>query len=199
MNSKTPSPRTIRKRKRPPSAENSNPNNGDAGSEGGAVIRALNESAQAMAQSFAEITSSLQERQAECIQKYVSALQTAALGGAGEELNAPYQAVLDAIASQDAAKIAEAQEAYLEMLSKVTAAATEAANAASHEYATEYEGVLAEAHEHGQKQYFQYIDTLQSVLAKAAENDLPPATLTMIAHNLVSAAALSQGLFSHSV
>lgn len=197
MSSNTPSQRPIRKKKRPGTG-NSNSNNGDAGSEGGAVIRALNESAQAMAQSFVEITSSLQERQAQCIQKYVSELQTAAPGGAGEELNAAYQAVIDAIASQDAAKIAEAQEAYLEMLGKVTAAATEEANAATQEYATEYEGVLTEAHEQGQKQYFQYIDTFKSVLAKASENDLPPGTLTMMAHNLASAAALSQGLFSHS-
>jgi len=195
MSTNTPSARPIRKKARP-GAVKSKSENDDTGSEGGAVIRALNESAQAMAQSFAEITSSLQERQAECTQKYVSALQTAVSGGAGEKLNAAYQAILDAIASQDAANIAEAQESYLEVLGNLTTAASEEANVATQDYAAECESVLVEAHEQGQKQYLQYVDTLKSVVAKASKNDLPPGTLTIMAHNLASAAALSQGLFS---
>lgn len=195
MNTNSPSPRPIRKKARS-GAGKSKSEKGDTVDDGGAVIRALSESAEAMAQSLAEITSSLQERQAECIQKYFSALQTAFPGGAGDELNTAYQAILSAIASQDAASISEAQESYLEVLGNVTTMASEEANVAVQEYTSECARVLAEAHDQGQKQYYQYIDTLTSVLAKASKNDLPPGTLTMMAHNMASAAALSQGLFS---
>ncbi|MCP5091526.1 MAG: hypothetical protein GY949_11445 [Gammaproteobacteria bacterium] len=195
MNTNTPSSRPIRKKARP-GAVKSKSENDDTSSEGGAVIRALNESAQAMAQSFAEITSSLQERQAEYTQKYASALQTSVSGDAAEKINTAYQTILDAIASQDTANIAKAQESYLELLGNVTTAASEEANVATQDYTSGCESVLAEAHEQGQEQYFQYIDTLKSVLAKASKNDLPPGTLAIMAHNLASTASLSQGLFS---
>lgn len=195
MNTNSPSRRPIRKKARTGSGKSKSEKN-DTADESGAVIRALSESAEAMAQSLAAITSTLQERQAECIQKYISALQTAFPADAGEELNAAYQAVLSAIASQDPASISEAQESYLEVLGSVTTTASEEANVAVQDYTAECESALAEAHDQGQKQYYEYVETLKSVLAKASKNDLPPGTLTMMAHNMASAAALSQGLFS---
>lgn len=204
MNAETPVPRPIRKRARPTAGgETQSESDGTAAerpvsADGRAVVSALNEAAQAMAQSLAQITSSLQERRAECTQKYVSALRSAVPEGAAQDLQSAYQEVLDAITSQDAGKMAEAQAAYLDLLGKVTAAVAEAANAATTDCVSDFEDVLAESHEHGQQQYFQYLDTLKSVLAKASDNDLSPGILALVAHNMGSAAALSQGLFRQS-
>ncbi len=151
-----------------------------------------------MAQSLVQISTELQQHQAECTQKYVAALHSATPDGAEEKLTEAYHVLAEAIGSQDPEKIAEAQAHYVEILGKVTSVATDEANAAIQDCASDFEGATAEAHRHGQKQYFQYVDTLKSILAKASDKDLSPGTLTMMAHNMASAAALSQGLFAQS-
>jgi hypothetical protein len=191
MNAQTPASRPIRQK--------THPENGSSKSEnGGAVVRALNKAAEAMAQSLYQISASLRERQAESSQKYLSALQSVVPESAEADLTSAYQAFVDAVASQAPDRISEAQTAYTDLLMQLTRAATKQAQSATRDCVADFEDALAEAHKQGQKQYYQYVDTLKSVFAKTTEADLPPETLVMMAQNMASAAALSQGVFSHS-
>lgn len=162
------------------------------------IMRASNEAVQALAQSLTNIATSLQERQAEHTQKYYAAILAAAPQDDGGELAAAYQAVLDAVASQDANRIADAQKSYVELLSELMSDMTEHSDAATKDYVTDCLDLMEEAQSHGQEQYFQYIDTLRNMLNKASGDDLPPATLSMVVQNMASAAMLSQGLFPQS-
>ncbi len=197
MPEKKPTARRIRKNPRAASAEKpAKPAAETAPDDNGPeLVRAMTEAVSALAQGLTNIATSLQERQAEHTQKYYAALAAAAPQDDGGQLGAAYQTVLDAVASQDANRIAAAQKAYVELLTEYMEHLTDKSEAATEEFTSEYQDLVAEAQSHGQDQYGQYVDTLRTVLNKASDDDLPPATMTMIAQNMASAAMLSQGLF----
>lgn len=200
MPDQKPTARRIRKVTRPKTTEKTEETKVDAPAEsdGPEVIQAMNEAVQALAQSLTNISSSLQERQAEHTQKYYAALVSAATKDDGNQLPAAYQTVLDAVASQDANRIKAAQKAYAELLTDFMKNLTEHSEAATEAYSADYQDLIDEAQKHGRKQYYQYIDTVGNVMTKASDDDLSPATVAMIAQNMASAAMLSQGLFPQS-
>lgn len=200
MPEKKPTSRRIRKTTRDKISENPEIAEVDASPEGNGpeVVQAMNEAVQALAQSLTNIASSLQERQAEHTQKYYAALMSTAPEDDGKQLSAAYQTVLDAVASQDANRIAAAQKAYTDLLAEFMKNLTENSEAATEEYAADYQDLIDEVQKHGREQYCQYIDTLGNVMTKASNDDLSPATLSLVAQNMASAAMLSQGLFPPS-
>ena len=159
------------------------------------IVSAMNEAVTALAQSLTNIATSLQERQAEHTQKYYAALSAAAPQDDGGQLGAAYKTVLDAVASQDANRIAAAQKAYVDLLTEYMADLTDHSEAATEDYTSNYQELVDTAQNQGRDQYFAYVDTLRTVLNKASDDALPPATLTMLVQNMASAAMLSQGLF----
>lgn len=197
MPEQKPTSRRIRKATRPKDPEITETPEVEAPtqSDGPEVVQAMNEAVQALAQSLTNIASSLQERQAEHTQKYYAALTSAVPEDDGNQIAAAYQTVLDAVASQDANRIAAAQKAYTELLTEFMKNLTEHSEAATKEFSANYQGLVDEAQKHGREQYYQYIDTLGNVMTKASDEDLSPATVSMIAQNMASAAMLSQGLF----
>ncbi|WP_299657857.1 hypothetical protein [uncultured Tateyamaria sp.] len=200
MADKKPTSRRIRKTSRSENGEKAKKPQANAQPEGTAdeIIRASNEAVQALAQSLTNIATSLQERQSEHTQKYYAALMTAAPQDEDGGLAAAYQKVLDAVASQDATRIADAQKSYVELMSEMSSHMTEHSDTATQDYMTDCQDLMEEAQSHGQDQYFQYIDTLRDVLNKASGDDLPPATLSLVIQGMASAAVLSQGLFPPS-
>lgn len=200
MPDKKPTTRRIRKTTRAKTSDKIEKVEVDTPPEdnGPEVVQAMNDAVQALAQSLTNIASSLQERQAEHTQKYYASLMATASEDDGNQLSAAYQTVLDAVASQDANRIAAAQKAYTELLTDFMKNLTEHSEAATEEYTADYQDLMDEAQKHGREQYFQYIDTLGNVMNKASDDDLSPATLSMVAQNMASAAMLSQGLFPQS-
>lgn len=208
MPDKKPTTRRIRKTPRPetgeipgkqePAAQPDDKGPAEPNDDEPQIVSALNEAVQALAQSLTNIATTLQERQAEQTQKYYAALMAAAPQDDGDQLSAAYQTVLDAVASQDANRIAAAQKSYVQLLSELMSKLTERSEAATMEHMTGYEDLIEEAQHHGQEQYFNYIDTLRNVMNKASEDNLKPTTLLIIVQNMASAAMLCQGFFSHS-